>query len=77
MTDDSAGGMGLAQTLPEGVRVGENVPVENDAEPRADARIEQVVGELKARGQPYTEMSESELRERARRILDESDGGGA
>ena len=72
-TEMTGGGMGLAQTLPEGVLRGENVPPENDAAEYEQGRVEEVVGELKAHGRPFTEMSDDQLHERARDLLDRAE----
>lgn len=50
---------------PEGVIVGEDVPLENQEEQFEEKRIQEVMGTLKSIGKPYSTMSESELREEA------------
>lgn len=62
-------GLGLSKP-PEGVLTGESVPRENEEEAVTQAEIGQVKGVLKARGEPYVSMSDSELAERAREVLD-------
>jgi len=55
---------GLAEP-PEGVIAGESVPPESEPDNYDEAMIQQIEGLLKARGEPYTGMNSSELRERA------------
>ena len=50
---------------PAGVLAGESIPVENDRQDLEESRLEEVMNALKARGEPYTSMSESELEDRA------------
>jgi hypothetical protein len=62
--------MELTNTLPEGVRRGESVPVENDDEALTEGVIERTMAALKERGEPYTEMDDVELRAAARDRLE-------
>jgi hypothetical protein len=62
--------MELTNTLPEGVRRGESVPVENDDEALTEGVIERTMAALKERGEPYTEMDDAELRAAARDRLE-------
>lgn len=55
---------GLAEP-PEGVISGENVPQGSEPDNYDEALLQKVEGLLKSRGSPYTEMGESELREKA------------
>lgn len=55
---------------PEGVTAGESVPRENEADDRRAAALAEVKATLKTRGEPYRSMSESELTERARRLME-------
>lgn len=52
-------------TPPEGVVAGEDVPIENQEEQFKENEIEKMMSILKMRGEPYTDMKDSELRERA------------
>jgi len=70
---DSISSKGMAEP-PEGVISGESVPVENEAENINESEIQEIVGLLKSRGPPYTEMSESELRDKAGEIIHETGG---
>lgn len=55
---------------PEGVLVGESVPRENEQTEHDEAHLQQVMNRMKAHGKPYRERTESELRERAIRLLE-------
>lgn len=55
---------GLAEP-PEGVIAGESAPPESEPDNYDEAMIQQIEGLLKARGEPYTEMNSSELRQKA------------
>jgi len=59
---------GLAEP-PEGVLVGESLPRENEQDSKRRQAIEEMVGLLKDRGKPYTEMGHVELREEAKSKL--------
>jgi hypothetical protein len=64
---------GQTQTIrepPEGVLVGEDIPLENQEHDRKQSDIEEIIAQLKLRGEPYSEMDESALRERAERLLE-------
>lgn len=61
-------GKGLSEP-PEGVVAGENVPVENQQAQMDESEIQEFVGMLKARGEPYTEMKDKELRKKAKRVI--------
>jgi hypothetical protein len=67
MEQSMSGTQGLAEP-PEGAIVGENVPVENDQEDIDEATVDAVAGELKAKP-GYSELTETELREKAREFL--------
>lgn len=56
---------------PEGVVAGENVPVENQEVQFEEKKIQEAMGKLKSIGVPFSEMSESELREKAIERLEE------
>lgn len=60
---------GLAEP-PEGVISGEDVPVENQLDEFDEKSIQECIGIMKTRGEPYTSMADSELREKSREILD-------
>lgn len=68
MTDEQRRSMGVTPP-PDGVLAGESVPRENEEEQIEDGKIEEVMGLLKARGEPWTNMSDSELRERSRKLI--------
>jgi len=50
---------------PEGAIRGESVPPASEPDNYDETFIQDLMGALKARGEPYISMSESELRERA------------
>lgn len=50
---------------PEGVIAGESVPQESEPEEYERVAVEQMMGLLKTRGEPYTTMSETELEQKA------------
>lgn len=50
---------------PEGVIAGESVPVESEEDNYTEQAIEETMNVLKTHGKPYTEMQDSELREKA------------
>jgi len=50
---------------PEGVLAGENVPRENEQHDIDETLIEEVMAMLKGRGEPYINMNETELEEKA------------
>lgn len=50
---------------PEGVIAGENVPRENEVDKEKETKIDNLMVLLKHRGEPYTNMKDSEVRERA------------
>lgn len=54
--------VGLAKP-PEGALAGENVPRENERDGQVQTLIDRVAAELKSNGEPYTDMTESELKE--------------
>lgn len=56
------------RTPPEGVLTGESVPRENEESEVDDSEIEEIMNELKQRGEPYLSMSEQERREKALEI---------
>lgn len=56
---------------PEGVIAGESVPRENELSDREEALIQELVGKMKGRGEPFASMSDNELRERAVNKLQE------
>lgn len=60
---------GTMREPPEGALTGEDVPRENDHDEQTEATIKEVMNALKLRGEPYTDMDESTLRERAERFL--------
>jgi hypothetical protein len=53
-------------TPPEGVLAGESVPVENEQDSIDESEIEQLANEI---GLAWPQLSESERRDRARRLL--------
>jgi len=53
------------QEPPEGVLAGEDVPMENEQEQVEESKIQKIMNKLKQRGEPFTSMSEGELREKA------------
>lgn len=55
---------------PEGVVAGENVHRDSEPENYEDMLVGDVMGVLKARGEPYISMDRSELRERAVETID-------
>lgn len=59
---------GMAEP-PGGAVVGENVPLENQLDKFDEQSIQECIGIMKTRGEPYTQMKEYELRERAKQIL--------
>jgi len=59
---------------PEGVLAGENVPVENESDDLNENEIQEIIGMLKIRGEPYTEMKRYELREKAIDIINDTGG---
>lgn len=50
---------------PEGVFAGESVPHDSEPDSYDEDLLQRVEAQLKARGEPFATMSESELRERA------------
>jgi len=44
---------------------GEDVPMENEQEQVEESKIQKIMNKLKQRGEPFTSMSEGELREKA------------
>lgn len=58
---------------PEGVIAGEDVPLENQEEQFEENEIEEAMAVLKSIGEPFSTMSESELREKAKKRLEEAD----
>lgn len=56
---------------PEGALVGESVPRENELTEREETLVNELMGAMKAKGEPFTTMSEGELRERAVEKLQE------
>ena len=54
---------------PEGVLTGEDVPLENQEDDRKQSAIEEIMAQLKLRDEPYSEMGESALREKARELM--------
>lgn len=63
----SVGGTGMSEP-PEGAIVGESVPLENQEDEIRQSTIEELIGRLKLKGEPYTKMSRYELEERAREL---------
>lgn len=59
---------------PEGVLVGASVPRENEQTEHDEARVQKVMNQMKAHGESYRGMTESELRERAIRLLEKYGG---
>lgn len=54
---------------PEAVLCGESVPLENQQDDLDELHIKRTMNLLKTRGEPFTSMSETELRERAVELL--------
>lgn len=63
---------GAMSAPPEGALAGETVPPGSEPDAFEESVIQRVMAEMKARGEPYTEMSEHELRERALELLQEA-----
>jgi len=59
---------------PEGVLEGEDVPAESAPDSYDEQLIEQAAHAIKTRGEPFTSMSDSELRERAINLLQRCGG---
>lgn len=55
---------------PEGAIAGEDVPKESEPDNYDEQLIEELMHELKTRGEPWTEMNRGELNDRARELLD-------
>jgi len=66
--DNTASSVGLSRP-PEGVIAGEDVPRENERGDKEEALIQECVGLLKSKGEPFTKMRDSEIRERAIELL--------
>ena len=62
------GGTKAFRHPPEGVLAGESVPRENEESEVDDSEIEEIMNELKQRGEPYLSMSKEERREKALEI---------
>lgn len=54
---------------PKGVITGESVPRENEEEQFTQSKVDEVKGRLKAYGEPFIEMQDAELEEKAREYL--------
>ena len=51
---------------PEGVISGESVPRENELDDKEEQAIQEVIGELKAQGKPWSIMTDDEIRGRVK-----------
>jgi len=54
---------------PEGVLAGESVPRENELTDKEESMIEKLANQMIEKGEPYTKMSESERKQKAKEVL--------
>lgn len=58
---------------PEGVLTGDTVPRENEEKGIEEEKIQSLVNNMKAKGEPYIDMAEDRLREKAKEVIREGD----
>lgn len=66
---NTQGSKGLAEP-PEGVIAGEDVPVENQRTEFEEQMIDDCVGMMKSKGEPYISMTRHQLEKKAVEVLD-------
>ena len=54
---------------PEGVLTGDTVPRENEETGIEEEKIQSLVNNMKAKGEPYKSMAEDRLREKAKEVI--------
>lgn len=65
-----SGQQGMARP-PEGAISGDSVPRENELDDSEEQTVQEVIGELKGKGEPWINMSDNEIRERVKdRLVD-------